>query len=134
MTELCKQIELHECEICHAKTSAVFSASVNGNTFLGCEKCFKTWIEKNTSRPGIQPEIQCPLEDKETGDCQLDKEPCHKNNCSIGEHLNEKPFKYLTVAEYSKLKRVTVRVVRTEIKKGRIKAEKIGKEYRISMR
>ena len=38
---------------------------------------------------------------------------------------------YLTVAEYAAKKRVTVRVIRAEIKKGRIKAERIGKEYRI---
>lgn len=38
---------------------------------------------------------------------------------------------YLTVAEYAALKRVSVRVVRAEIGKRRIKAEKIGKEYRI---
>lgn len=38
---------------------------------------------------------------------------------------------YLTVAEYATQKRVSVRVVRAEIKKGRIPAEKIGKEYRI---
>ena len=38
---------------------------------------------------------------------------------------------YLTVFEYANLKRVSVRVVRSEIKKGRITAEKIGKEYRI---
>jgi excisionase family DNA binding protein len=40
-------------------------------------------------------------------------------------------MKYLTVAEYAAEKRVSVRVVRAEIGKGRIKAEKIGKEYRI---
>jgi len=40
-------------------------------------------------------------------------------------------MKYLTVAEYARIKRVTPRVVRAEIKKGRIKAERIGKEYRI---
>jgi excisionase family DNA binding protein len=40
-------------------------------------------------------------------------------------------MKYLTVAEYASLKRVSVRVVRSEIGKDRIKAEKIGKEYRI---
>lgn len=38
---------------------------------------------------------------------------------------------YLTVSEYAALKRVSVRVIRAEIGKGRIKAEKIGKEYRI---
>jgi excisionase family DNA binding protein len=38
---------------------------------------------------------------------------------------------YLTVAEYASEKRVSVRTIRAEIKKGRIKAEKIGKEYRI---
>jgi len=42
-------------------------------------------------------------------------------------------MKYLTVAEYAALKRVTARVVRAEISKGRIKAEKIGREYRIPM-
>ena len=40
-------------------------------------------------------------------------------------------MKYLTVSEYAELKRVSVRVVRVEIKKGRIPAERIGKEYRI---
>jgi excisionase family DNA binding protein len=40
-------------------------------------------------------------------------------------------MKYLTVSEYATLKRVSVRVIRAEISKGRIKAEKIGKEYRI---
>ena len=40
-------------------------------------------------------------------------------------------MRYLTVAEYAEFKRVSVRVVRSEIGKGRIKAEKIGKEYRI---
>jgi len=39
--------------------------------------------------------------------------------------------KYLTLPEYAAKKRVTVRVIRAEIKKGRIKAERIGKEYRI---
>lgn len=39
--------------------------------------------------------------------------------------------RYLTVAEYAASRRVSVRVVRAEIKKGRIKAERIGKEYRI---
>ncbi|MFA5715384.1 MAG: hypothetical protein WC998_06575 [Candidatus Paceibacterota bacterium] len=39
--------------------------------------------------------------------------------------------KYLTVLEYATEKRVSVRVIRSEIKKGRIKAERIGKEYRI---
>ena len=38
---------------------------------------------------------------------------------------------YLTVSEYAELKRVSVRVIRAEIKKGRIQAERIGKEYRI---
>jgi hypothetical protein len=38
---------------------------------------------------------------------------------------------YQTVAEYAIEKRVSVRVIRAEIKKGRINAEKIGKEYRI---
>jgi len=38
---------------------------------------------------------------------------------------------YLTVAEYAASKRVTSRTLRAEIKKGRIKAEKIGKEYRV---
>lgn len=38
---------------------------------------------------------------------------------------------YLTVAEYAAQKRVSVRVIRAEIKKGRILSEKIGKEYRI---
>ncbi len=40
-------------------------------------------------------------------------------------------MKYLTVAEYAAEKRVTVRVIRAEIGKGRIKAERIGREYRI---
>ena len=39
--------------------------------------------------------------------------------------------KYLKVSEYASKKQVTVRVIRAEIKKGRIKAERIGKEYRI---
>jgi excisionase family DNA binding protein len=39
--------------------------------------------------------------------------------------------KYLTVAEYATEKRVSVRVIRAEIAKGRIPAEKIGREYRI---
>jgi excisionase family DNA binding protein len=40
-------------------------------------------------------------------------------------------IKYLTVIEYADWKRVSLRTVRNEIKKGRIKAEKIGREYRI---
>jgi len=41
-------------------------------------------------------------------------------------------MKYLTVQEYADLVRVSVRVVRAEIKKGRIPgAVRIGKEYRI---
>jgi excisionase family DNA binding protein len=40
-------------------------------------------------------------------------------------------MKYLTVAEYATEKRVSVRVIRAEIAKGRIPAEKIGREYRI---
>lgn len=40
-------------------------------------------------------------------------------------------MKYLSVLEYSIQKRVSRRVVRSEIKKGRIKAERIGREYRI---
>ena len=40
-------------------------------------------------------------------------------------------MKYITGAEYAALKRVTVRVVRAEISKGRIPAEKIGREYRV---
>ena len=38
---------------------------------------------------------------------------------------------YLTVTEYAAEKRISVRTVRAEIKKKRIIAEKIGKEYRI---
>jgi excisionase family DNA binding protein len=55
--------------------------------------------------------------------------------CSLvnyGRDCRDNPIhRYLTVSEYAKLKRVSVRVVRGEIKKGRISAEKIGKEYRI---
>ena len=39
--------------------------------------------------------------------------------------------KYLTVAEYAGIKRVSVRVIQSEIRKGRIQAERIGKVYRI---
>jgi excisionase family DNA binding protein len=39
--------------------------------------------------------------------------------------------KYATVPEYAAHNKVSLRTVRNEIKKGRIKAEKIGREYRI---
>lgn len=44
---------------------------------------------------------------------------------------DERRMKYLKVDEYADLKRVSIRTIRNEIKKGRIKAEKIGREYRI---
>ena len=40
-------------------------------------------------------------------------------------------MKYISVREYAASKGVTERAIRNEIAKGRIKAEKIGKSWRI---
>lgn len=39
--------------------------------------------------------------------------------------------KYMTIDEYAEWKKVGVQVVRREIGKGKIKAEKIGRSWRI---
>lgn len=40
-------------------------------------------------------------------------------------------MEYLTIAEYAKLKRVSEYIVRTQVRKGNIKAERIGHVFRI---